>query len=810
MIKSILNLSSFLLLSMSAFSQSSKCYVYDDLTAQERFFLGISDKEFTDNKSNPLLYSNSFNTLTSNLNLYSSTSKKFRIKFWNVRNNNGTAGSWVSYEMAVKYVKDLNEHYKDMDICFVLTGVGQLYDDSSLNGKEHNYLKQKGIQNNAYDDNAINVYIAPTIMGGAHGITNYYSNSIALYEVAMWHEKGLLAHEVGHALTLIHTHGQYNSPPNGNVGSLQGCEAVTRDINDPNYNADINGDKVIDTAADPGLFANINNPNYNINQDCEYIGNASDCFNVPYVLDESVLNNFMAYNHDHCKEIFTTGQKNRVHYNIDHANTQNHPVKKALLTQDNNFAYDLFIRDGYEDYGEEPNVLTDNFWTSPDIWIRLNDDNVTDHQNPIHSATPNYVYVRVVNRGCDISDSSGKIKLYWTKAGTNLPLQAWDGSININNTPMGGVIGEINLPEFKSYEEKIFKFQWNVPNPGDYHNINEPWHFCLMAKIETNSDISTMPEITDSYYNYLNSNNLALKNVSITNVNESNSGIIHISNFNSMNKNYKINFKNELAQNNSNIFNEAEIRLEFDDTLWKIWENNNFLGSNYRRMGNKTIIVNENSEIILGDFPNNKIGLLNVKVNFLTDLYTNKEKYGFHVIQKDNDSNELVGGEYYQVLKNQRIVFNASYLKINNQIVATPIMEDAVYNWYNSDGNLLYSGLTFNYNNDNDDIILEVESLEDGFISYKNISNEDLDVNFITSIYPNPATSNLNVNYDNIVCENSYFSLVKVDGIVYDNYLIDLNSNTFSIDISNKEPGIYRLLMICDNEIKESYNVQIQ
>ncbi len=792
----------------SAYSQYSTCYVYDDLTAAERKRLGISDKEFNTHRNKNA--STDFNIANANAKNLPQTSKKFRIQLWNVRSSDNTTGAGVSYEMAVKYIKDLNSFYKEHNICFVLTGVGILNDSSVLNGANYTNLKMSGMQNNAYSDNAINVYIAPTIIGGAHGVTSYYSNSIALYEQAMWYEKGLLAHEVGHTLTLMHTHGKYNEPPNGNVGTLSDCEKATRDVNHPNYNATTAGDQVSDTAADPGLFPNTNSPYYNQNTNCEYLGNATDCAGEPYQLDSSVLNNVMAYNHDACKTLLTSGQAQRIHNKIDTADPAFKEVKRALITEDENFQYDLMVRDGQDDYGVEPNTLTQQFWASPDIWVRVNNDQGTDHQNPVYRSIPNYVYVRVVNRGCNESDGTGTIKLYWTKAGTNLLLQAWNGSIQHNGNPMGGFIGEFNLPVMKSYEERIFKFEWTVPNPQLYSNLNEPWHFCLLAKIESPTDASLMPEITNDYYEFLNSNNLALKNVNITNVNYANSGKIHIANFHNTLNHYKIKVKNELQNMNKDIFKEAEIRLEFDDRLWKIWEKNKFSGTNYKRIGERSIIVTENTEIHLLNFPGKTMGLLNVKVNFLTSKYTPNANYGFHIIHEDVTKNKVLGGEYFQVSKNKRSLFSTNYSVSGNTIYADEIDEPAVYNWYDMEGHLLHKGLSYDNKDSKNNVILEITSLSDGFIGYETIFNENSEPSaLISSLYPNPASSVLNIDYDIKNCPNAYISIVKVGTSTYDNYIIDANANSIAIDVSSKFPGIYILSVMCNNQIIESHNLKI-
>ena len=102
-------------------------------------------------------------------------------------------------------------------------------------------------------------------------------------------------------------------------------------------------------------------------------------------------------------------------------------------------AQDAFIRDNPSDTGIEPNPSTGPMWTSPDIWVRRNPDpnwvpyphptasptwTPQPHQNPEYRerdfAQPNYVYVRVTNRGTSATSGTERLRVYWAKASTGL------------------------------------------------------------------------------------------------------------------------------------------------------------------------------------------------------------------------------------------------------------------------------------------------------------------------------------------------------------------------------------------------------
>ena len=101
-------------------------------------------------------------------------------------------------------------------------------------------------------------------------------------------------------------------------------------------------------------------------------------------------------------------------------------------------AADPYIRDRPHDMGVEPAASNMSTTSSEDIWVRVDPDpnynpapfnpasppwTPQPHQNaqyvdPSHSA-PNWVYVRIRNRGSGATPAGARLKLYWTKGGTD-------------------------------------------------------------------------------------------------------------------------------------------------------------------------------------------------------------------------------------------------------------------------------------------------------------------------------------------------------------------------------------------------------
>jgi hypothetical protein len=109
---------------------------------------------------------------------------------------------------------------------------------------------------------------------------------------------------------------------------------------------------------------------------------------------------------------------------------------------------DLYIKDTSADTGIEANPDTGPMWISEDIWVRTTPDpnyqpfpfpeasppwTPLPNENPEYRdpkfSVPNYVYVRVRNRGTSASTGTERLRLYFAKASTGLswPTQ-WGGA----------------------------------------------------------------------------------------------------------------------------------------------------------------------------------------------------------------------------------------------------------------------------------------------------------------------------------------------------------------------------------------------
>lgn len=174
---------------------------------------------------------------------------------------------------------------------------------------------------------------------------------------------------------------------------------------------------------------------------------------------------------------------------------------------------DLYMKDNPEDTGKEPNTTTDEFWKSPSIWVRNQDDGIYEHQNPEYSSTHqmSYVYVRVYNRGKEKFNGKKKwIIVYWAQASTGLRKETWKGRELYNGQYVTGYYLEpTSIPEIEPGDSVDVKLRWALPNMlAEYPEGN--FHFCLLAKImDTPYDDGYSPE--KSYFDLRGSNDQVQK-----------------------------------------------------------------------------------------------------------------------------------------------------------------------------------------------------------------------------------------------------------------------------------------------------------
>lgn len=488
---------------------------------------------------------------------------------------------------------------------------------------------------------------------------------------------------------------------------------------------------------------------------------------------------------------------------------------------------DLMVKDGTDDIGNEPNNNTPYMWASTDIWIRNQADGIAiqEHQNPEYSPTvPNYAYVRVTNKSCVASTGNELLKFYWAKAGTSLEWpDTWNGQnyfpspipSPLPNIKLGDEVGTVTIPVLQAGQETVLQIPFMVPNPADYSFAgSDQWHFCLLARIEAVNDSSN--ETNDLYTNVQNNNNIAWKNVTIVDLvaNRTN-GVVAVGNPFNEPRTFFLELVKEDTETGKPIYDEAEVSIKMDQTLYNAWERGGKEAQQVDSTQDEKKKIIKGNNVILDNiaFNANEMGTLNLNFNFLTKEQTEKANFTYHVIQKDAQTGKIIGGESYIIKKQARPLFVADAggdkeVDLNQTITisAEDINEAATYNWYDTNGTLVYTGKDLTISVDvAKKYKLEVIATIDGFKDYT-----EVEVNFkpstLGAISPNPATNTVNINYKLNDVSSAYLMILGSYGTsgISNNYILNINSTNTDINISNYQNGLYTVALVCNGQIVDA------
>ncbi|MEZ5174382.1 MAG: hypothetical protein R2850_12970 [Bacteroidia bacterium] len=509
---------------------------------------------------------------------------------------------------------------------------------------------------------------------------------------------------------------------------------------------------------------------------------------------------------------------------------------------------DLYATDLLGDGGTEYTEGVYTMWTSPDIWL-CNDDDLNCVQD---GYSPSYygpdaeaqINLLVKNRGCkmfDASEDNGTVKFWWAKAKTNLEWPGdWDGD------PIGSMTGpiegdQIDPPlmmtediDISNTAGVIISTMWSLPDPSDYSGFNpydvEITHFCFLALINSDNDPAAMLSDGEPYPLYrsvLQSNNIVWRNIAIiddftggasgqtTSTDVIRGGSVIISNNDSIARDYKIRFEVPTAETGKPITEEAEVRVILSDSLWSKWIQGGELSSSVSVYDSTLhqLALNDTLCTLSGIHldSNSHFGMY-ISVNFLTEERTSKELFNLSVTQiLDDTSQRVLGGEMYAFKPDPaRSYFTANAGADQEVVVGTiyeskakTLSESAIYNWYNSAGDRVFTGATKTdtaTTTGTTTYKLEVIASSDGYKDYDEITITKK-LGLITGVAPNPInTGTLAIDYKVATSVSvPKIRIVNISTSAYTEHSISTGTGTLNVDISPYATGSYSILLICDS-----------
>lgn len=477
-------------------------------------------------------------------------------------------------------------------------------------------------------------------------------------------------------------------------------------------------------------------------------------------------------------------------------------------------AVDLYIKDNAKDTGKEPNLTTEIFWDSPDIWVRNKADGIEKHENPCFSEDHPYafVYVRVYNRGKEDYNGGKYLHMYWALASTGLTPKAWRGQeYYVNQEVTGGRMNPAHIKSIKAGESRIVRVTWPMPDgvsPKD--NGTERHHFCLLGQIYDDGD----PELKGDYVAVSSDNDIAQKNVSIIVKEElSKETSVFLRNIYKDNRSYSLSIQPRTPADRA-LLSKAKLQMEMAQPIYDAWKRGGLHAKSitYPSSINPQKVVFNSWDARLEDIRMHGANFDKVKMNvdFKSPATYPGESYTFDLLQKDEHGN-IVGGETFVV---------EAPLSIRKSLGITPIdlgngkyelsteLEDRDYSfrWTDSDGNDIGA----------ENRVTVTPSLKNNGFSVTAISSQgEMAQGSITlesktglkSIAPTSVEDFMDVELHNPVeSRNAVLqvsSLTQIGGVLLSEPL-SVDTKKMRLDVTSLPSGIYVLIYSVDGQIVDS------
>lgn len=486
---------------------------------------------------------------------------------------------------------------------------------------------------------------------------------------------------------------------------------------------------------------------------------------------------------------------------------------------------DLYIKDNPEDTGKEPNTTTNEFWKSPSIWVRNQEDSIYEHQNPEYSSDHRvaFVNVRVHNRGKEDFDGEGKwILIYWVQASTGITQKAWKGrELYENKWQTGGVL------EARPIDEKIeagkyrdFSIDWKLPYMlKEYPEGN--FHFCLLAKImDTPYDNGYSPE--KSYFDLKGSNDQAQKNVTIIRKKDTEKFFnVYVRNTSTLDKAYTLELIPQ-TEADATLYQRAKVEMSMSPKIYDAWERGGFKSQDIEFVSTESNATNlrsvkfasPQSKLQNISLRGDEFDIVQLKFNFNKYTFSNST-YNFDLIQKDENGN-IIGGETF-IVESPRLTIkpidgpNIAPNPMKDGEIQLIVKNSSDFNslkWIDGKGETLGNKESINVSpriNGNDYTVVAMTN--DGEIATQSISLENL--YGIQSI--STANHNIVVKLKEAAPDNASVEVKNItDGIAQVSCQISAGANVVNFDGSNLSRGVYVVCYIVNSTVVDQQKIRIE
>jgi len=487
---------------------------------------------------------------------------------------------------------------------------------------------------------------------------------------------------------------------------------------------------------------------------------------------------------------------------------------------------DLLIRDDTKDNGTEPNPNSIK-WNSPDIWM------VDLQQNPItnnlfRNMTSCYVAVKIKNVGSVASTGQEKLHLYWSKSTVG---SMWNSSWTGTDPSLSGEITNpvgLNIPVLQAgAESPPLYVLWNLP---DYviANNNSPlspfavmklnWGFSILARIDDGNITYGLTDALPTRTFAQNSNNVAVSNGNLLLYQEAFDQTMLLETSEAVLKDkFTIRFNQILTGKDFKLNDFAEVYAVLSNDLMQklnIQQSKDIKISDE----NRVLLTSANSELHFMPLDRGSKYFIGAEVHFISDKMSELNEFNFDMTfsAKDQPAETMRftavrdADVYFKALaeaNKQKIVRNKEAVTLTSNLIS----DEAEYTWYNEAGEQVGIGDQITLNPSKSQTYkVEILKKDDGFKSYDQVAVAAVD-GVIKSLSPNPAQSNVAVNYllsDNAT--NASIQISNINGNILTSVPLLTTQEVQNISLAGFMPGSYIVKLIINGAVADSKSLIIQ
>ena len=503
----------------------------------------------------------------------------------------------------------------------------------------------------------------------------------------------------------------------------------------------------------------------------------------------------------------------------------NHSVCDDLSLSTVPKGFSLYLKDNAEDYGHEPST-NEEFWISPDIWVRNNDDGLTNQESEAIKIAENesskdvYIYMRIRNRGISAYNPNLKkqyYQIYYANAALGIRPENWLGIACDENDIVYGdkIISNSINKEIEADGSTIVKYKWNVPDDLIDEMKHGYLHFCLLGRLSNmrGEEIDRDEALLKYLASVVSSNHLAQKNLSFIFTSDPNSNNIPLKIRSVVDSEHKYNIEFAPIDGSKDIFKDAEIGIGLSDNAFSNWEANGMIGKNFKMYEGKPNVIFMQDKGYLNSLQLKNTDELNITCHFKNSKITlGKDVYKLNIIQRDTETGKAVGGEAIYIIRElkREVIDPGIEIKdgpFSKQLEATNINEPVSYEWIDSGNKIIGNDKTLTLsNNDIYKITLRATAKRDGAVGYASIDLNELLK--IKEVGQNPFTSFLKVSLTNKTKKEMKLVLSSSMGLTDRiEYKLQEGEKEFSIPTSNVRTGEYILSLFDNGKLVDSRHV---